>query len=280
MKSRRQRHRRRQLNTSKSKRRRGSRGSSERYFSSLSSSRKLQCSLFRPTLIPPANAVIERRRPSLVGPFSASRRKSSVDLSPSNRRNQNASTTSFLHSLRHRMSPKTPVSSPNAPDVDAHLPSSSAVTSSPNTNSPPMSSSIPIRAPPAQQPASSLLDYFSSSLSNRAPIPEQSSSATKTTEYSIPLAIPTKKLWISDDDVSVCMCCNETRFSMFNRRHHCRRCGRVVCKPCSQHMTIIKERPERTCKDCYQYMQTNPTPAVQSRPDTSLPNKKLNSLRS
>ena len=76
------------------------------------------------------------------------------------------------------------------------------------------------------------------------------------------------------------MCCNEALFSMFNRRHHCRRCGRVVCKACSQQMTIIKDRLERTCKDCYQYMQTNPVPTINPRPEPTSSAKKLENLRS
>ena len=41
----------------------------------------------------------------------------------------------------------------------------------------------------------------------------------------------------------------------FNRRHHCRRCGRVVCGVCSaQQMSIDGyERPQRTCNDCYNH---------------------------
>ena len=37
----------------------------------------------------------------------------------------------------------------------------------------------------------------------------------------------------------------------FNRRHHCRRCGRVVCAACSGNVTPIKGINARTCNDCY-----------------------------
>ena len=96
----------------------------------------------------------------------------------------------------------------------------------------------------------------------------------------MPLAAPSRKLWISDDEVAVCMCCNEVQFSMFHRRHHCRRCGRVVCKPCSQHVTMIKDRPERTCKDCYQFMQNNPISITNTpQKETNNLTKKIENLR-
>lgn len=35
--------------------------------------------------------------------------------------------------------------------------------------------------------------------------------------------------WLSDGDVTKCMCCRKATFSLGTRRHHCRHCGRVVC---------------------------------------------------
>jgi len=137
-----------------------------------------------------------------------------------------------------------------------------------------------------QQTSSSFLDYFSTSFSNKSIPNEQPHQTTKAspspqpTETTVPLGVVSKKLWISDNEVSICMCCNETQFSMFNRRHHCRRCGRVVCKPCSQHTTVIKERLERTCKDCYQHTQNNQVSTTNSRQETNNSAKKLENLRS
>jgi zinc finger FYVE domain-containing protein 26 len=39
--------------------------------------------------------------------------------------------------------------------------------------------------------------------------------------------------------VTECMCCQSVAFSMFNRRHHCRRCGRVICGSCSTRRTKV-----------------------------------------
>ena len=49
------------------------------------------------------------------------------------------------------------------------------------------------------------------------------------------------------------MICGQ-RFSAFNRKHHCRQCGRVVCSSCSPHRVIIDpqtdNKPERGCSEC------------------------------
>lgn len=45
---------------------------------------------------------------------------------------------------------------------------------------------------------------------------------------------PAKEDWVKDENVNECMVCETKRFSLINRRHHCRRCGRVVCSNCSQ----------------------------------------------
>lgn len=42
----------------------------------------------------------------------------------------------------------------------------------------------------------------------------------------------------------------------FNRRHHCRRCGRLVCSSCSTKKMIVegcRENPTRVCDQCYSY---------------------------
>lgn len=44
--------------------------------------------------------------------------------------------------------------------------------------------------------------------------------------------------WQSDHEVSKCPVC-ETEFSSLYRRHHCRKCGRVVCARCSPHRITI-----------------------------------------
>lgn len=44
--------------------------------------------------------------------------------------------------------------------------------------------------------------------------------------------------WQPDAEVTYCPICR-TQFSIFVRKHHCRKCGRVVCNSCSPHRIII-----------------------------------------
>jgi len=71
----------------------------------------------------------------------------------------------------------------------------------------------------------------------------------------MPAAPPSKEDWVKDEDVHECMACNTRKFTILNRRHHCRRCGRVVCSNCSQRVTLIDNVARRTCDDCYEQIE-------------------------
>ncbi|XP_051562905.1 pleckstrin homology domain-containing family F member 1-like [Myxocyprinus asiaticus] len=63
--------------------------------------------------------------------------------------------------------------------------------------------------------------------------------------------------WIPDMASAICMRCSE-RFSITNRRHHCRRCGFLVCKACSKNRAVlhnISPSPVRVCRHCMNNMQ-------------------------
>lgn len=77
-------------------------------------------------------------------------------------------------------------------------------------------------------------------------------------------------VWQADEDASSCFICNKD-FSVFYRRHHCRKCGRVVCGTCSSTKTnyeagtyvvtppgqLFMESPHvphRTCDVCVELM--------------------------
>ncbi|XP_031621433.1 zinc finger FYVE domain-containing protein 26 homolog [Contarinia nasturtii] len=72
--------------------------------------------------------------------------------------------------------------------------------------------------------------------------------------FIMPREAPAKSQWIKDDEATHCMCCKRTIFTMLNRRHHCRRCGRVVCHSCSTKRFTIPKLYEnilvRVCDDC------------------------------
>ena len=62
--------------------------------------------------------------------------------------------------------------------------------------------------------------------------------------------------WAKDSEHPNCNIC-EVGFTLFNRRHHCRRCGKLVCKECAPEantrpiMEWGMRDPVRHCKDCY-----------------------------
>lgn len=77
--------------------------------------------------------------------------------------------------------------------------------------------------------------------------------------FSMPREAPDKSHWIKDIEATHCMCCKRSVFTMLTRRHHCRRCGRVVCHSCSTKRLKIPKIYEnilvRICDDCFK--QTN-----------------------
>lgn len=76
----------------------------------------------------------------------------------------------------------------------------------------------------------------------------------------------TKPVWVPDSMSKECMVCS-IKFTAFVRKHHCRRCGRVVCSSCSPHRMAIdpltqngteleSKKLERVCKDCFKEMSS------------------------
>ena len=63
-------------------------------------------------------------------------------------------------------------------------------------------------------------------------------------------------VWINDQCVTMCQIC-ASEFTMINRRHHCRACGMVVCRSCSDRKYALKYNNntlERVCNNCYQIL--------------------------
>ena len=58
-------------------------------------------------------------------------------------------------------------------------------------------------------------------------------------------------IWIPDHKAAQCMLCLVT-FRFWRRRHHCRKCGKVVCHDCSTHFEPqgVDPTPVRTCDEC------------------------------
>ena len=62
-------------------------------------------------------------------------------------------------------------------------------------------------------------------------------------------------VWIPDEVVDACMACR-TGFDFFNRKHHCRGCGRIFCHNCSSQKSLLPPEfgtrdPQRVCQQCY-----------------------------
>ncbi|XP_029454718.1 zinc finger FYVE domain-containing protein 26 isoform X2 [Rhinatrema bivittatum] len=82
----------------------------------------------------------------------------------------------------------------------------------------------------------------------------------KSAEFVPPEKAPTKTEWVPDEMEVACMVCKSGRFTVFNRRHHCRRCGRLVCSSCSTNRMVVdgfRENPARVCDQCYSYCANN-----------------------
>lgn len=111
--------------------------------------------------------------------------------------------------------------------------------------------------------ASKALDYHVANVSgHNGLVPESSLPGTDVQNsldslcgtFQMPQKAPSREQWIPDEEASHCMCCRRSAFTMLVRRHHCRRCGRVVCYACSTQRMIIPELygdvEVRVCNDC------------------------------
>ncbi|XP_076317950.1 pleckstrin homology domain-containing family F member 2-like isoform X3 [Tachypleus tridentatus] len=84
-------------------------------------------------------------------------------------------------------------------------------------------------------------------------------------------------VWVPDADATTCMHCRKSQFSMINRRHHCRKCGAVVCGPCSNKKFLIpsqSDKPLRVCLACYDTLSKSAattgsdlSPVLQDKPE-------------
>ena len=54
-------------------------------------------------------------------------------------------------------------------------------------------------------------------------------------------------VWVEDSTEDACQVCG-AKFTLFFRRHHCRKCGRLVCGPCSAGR--LPGTDDRACGRC------------------------------
>eukprot|EP00794_Sanderia_malayensis_P012330 gene12330-13603_t len=60
--------------------------------------------------------------------------------------------------------------------------------------------------------------------------------------------------WVKDEGVERCSNC-DVKFTLAERRHHCRKCGKIFCSKCTQDRYPVAQlsifRPVRVCKRCF-----------------------------
>ncbi|KAJ8411630.1 hypothetical protein AAFF_G00164380 [Aldrovandia affinis] len=64
-------------------------------------------------------------------------------------------------------------------------------------------------------------------------------------------------VWVPDSEATVCMRCQKIKFTPVSRRHHCRKCGFVVCGTCSEKKFLLpsqSSKPVRVCEFCYEQL--------------------------
>lgn len=80
-----------------------------------------------------------------------------------------------------------------------------------------------------------------------------------------------RDFWMPDQSCRVCYEC-DSQFTLFNRRHHCRHCGRVFCAKCTSNWIpapATEPRPPRedwekirVCNYCFKQWEQGSTTAV------------------
>lgn len=64
--------------------------------------------------------------------------------------------------------------------------------------------------------------------------------------------------WVKDDEATHCAndACGARFVRLLERRHHCRRCGRIFCGRCSNHTASVPKlgfyTPVRVCYECFE----------------------------
>ncbi|XP_077349187.1 pleckstrin homology domain-containing family F member 2 [Lithobates pipiens] len=80
-------------------------------------------------------------------------------------------------------------------------------------------------------------------------------------------------VWIPDSEAHTCMRCKKVKFTPVNRRHHCRKCGFVICGPCSEKRFLLPNQSSkavRVCDFCYDRLSSGDLSSNQSTRSDSL----------
>jgi len=69
--------------------------------------------------------------------------------------------------------------------------------------------------------------------------------------------------WVDSSTKASCMLC-DSKFGLTRRKHHCRKCGWVVCSKCSKNSMQIAGKAERACDQCFSASGKTVAPCVSS----------------
>lgn len=145
------------------------------------------------------------------------------DSPPQRRRVSMLETGGFANSAINRGGPPGARPSPSIPYLGVNRPSTTALSSAQDTSAhsrPRILSGASFFQQRAAQQQTSANPIFAASTGN----PEHDA-------FTLPR-------WQPDEEVTHCPICGD-QFGFMNRRHHCRKCGRVVCNRCSPHRITI-----------------------------------------
>jgi len=71
--------------------------------------------------------------------------------------------------------------------------------------------------------------------------------------------------WVRDEVAEACVDCG-IKFTIYERKHHCRNCGKVFCSSCSQYQAEIPRmkihQPVRVCKPCLDQLSSQAAAAA------------------
>jgi len=83
-------------------------------------------------------------------------------------------------------------------------------------------------------------------------------------------------VWVPDSEANNCMVCKRVSFNVINRRHHCRKCGCVVCGHCSSQKFLMpaqSSKPLRVCDNCYAILSKTDSPKTAPLAENSITNQ-------
>lgn len=95
----------------------------------------------------------------------------------------------------------------------------------------------------------------------------QAKTLAELTHWLRALQLASREPWQRDEAVETCPVCRLVGFDALKRKHHCRRCGSVVCELCSPSKEPLSiyayDAPVRVCRDCAG--QPGPVPTAAER---------------